>query len=106
MGMCYYKCVDETGTYITVTDIECLRYESICSLLVAQVAEDRHIVVRDVSIEEAEKYADQYFINGKIDLRELDAEIMDANHLMQIIRGKIGIRLQDVVKQNKRENVK
>lgn len=106
MGMCYYKCVDETGTYITVANVDSLRYESICGLLVAQVEEDRHIVVRDVSIEEAEMYAEQYFSNGKIDMRELDAEIMDTDHLMQIIRGKLGIRLQDVVRQNKRENVK
>ena len=102
MGMCYYKCVDETGTYITVTDIDCLRYESICGLLVAQVDEDRHIIVRDVSVAEAEKYADQYFSNGKIDMRELDAEIMNMDDLMQIIREKIGIRVRDAVNQKKR----
>ena len=64
--------------------------------------EDRHIVVRDVSIEKAEKYAEQYFSNGKIDMRELDAEIMDMDDLMQIIRDKIGIRLRDAVNQKKR----
>lgn len=95
-------CVDETGIYINVANVDSLRYESICGLLVAQVDEDRHIVVRDVSVAEAEKYADQYLSNGKIDMRELDAEIMNMDDLMQIIRDKIGIRVRDAVNQKKR----
>ena len=85
MGLCYYKQEDQGFVFLNICEITDLYYESVCNALAGSLVndEDGTVVVQNVSLEEAELLMEQYFRNGKIDLHNFNAEVMNPNEMWE-----------------------
>lgn len=83
MGLCYFKREDQGFVFLNICPILDLYYEPVCRALIGSLGndEDEVVVIQNVSLEEAEPLMEQYFRNGKIDLHDYTAEVMNPNEM-------------------------
>lgn len=103
MGLCYYKQEDQGFVFLNICQIQDLNYESVCRALVGSLGndEDEVVVIQNVSLEEAESLMEQYFQNGKIDLHNFNAEVMNPNDMWDFALKHWGPEVKRMVEEHR-----
>ena len=102
MGYCYYQDTGDLGLSMSIAEVKHLSYEPYCNLFVVTLDADTFIVT-EIGSKEAAALIDGYFRDGKLDLREVDIEVITEEALFTL-RSECWHEISRIAAENYQEN--